>query len=306
MAIDTRDIWHPGELAVQSRAGVKDQMSEFGPRLIRDFMPEQHRDFFARLPMVILGSENNDGTLWATPLFGEPGFIRSPSSQRLAIFLTEPHPHPLFSHLQINSRVGLLGIELESRRRNRVNGVIVEKTGDQIVIAVQQSFGNCPKYIRRRQRLANPQYGSFISDYFTDWSSPLREFISNADTCFIASIYSDRHGKNNHDIDVSHRGGDPGFIRFDRQQRLIIPDYPGNYFFNTVGNLLMDSRAALLFLDFSGGHAISLAATAEVLWKDDDPALCGNYDRVIRLNLEAGFVIHNALPHLWRPIDNMP
>lgn len=305
MTIDTRDIWHPGELAVQTRAGVKDQMSELGPRLIRDFMPEQHRDFFDSLPMVILGSENNDGTLWATPLFGEPGFIRAPSSQRLAISLPEPYPPPLFSHLQINSRVGLLGIELESRRRNRLNGVIVEKTRDQIAIAVQQSFGNCPKYVQRRQRLANPQYGNFISNYFTDWSSPLREFISNADTCFITSIYSGKYGEKNRGIDVSHRGGDPGFIQLDTQQRLLIPDYPGNNFFNTVGNLLMDSRAGLLFLDFLSGHMISLTAIAEVLWKIDEPVLCGADDRVIRLTLESGYVIHNALPYLWTPIDNM-
>lgn len=106
MTGDTRNVWHPGELAVQSRAGVKDQMAELGPRLIRDFMPDQHRDFFSRLPMVIIDSEDGSGHLWATPLFGAPGFIETPSPQLLTINASAPH-------LQAGNQVGLLGIELE-------------------------------------------------------------------------------------------------------------------------------------------------------------------------------------------------
>lgn len=306
MTTDTRDTWHPGELVVQSRAGVTEKMAGLGSRLIRDFMPDPHRDFFTRLPMMIIGGEDGAGYLWAAPLFGEPGFIRAPSPELLAITVTEPYHHPLFPHLQVNSQVGLLGIELESRRRNRVNGFIVERTRDQIAIAVQQSFGNCPKYIQRRQMLANPQHEKISTEVFSSWNSSLRKFIANADTCFIASTYPGRHGENNRGVDVSHRGGNPGFIHFDKQQRLLIPDYAGNNFFNTIGNLTVDSRAGLLFLDFSEGHVISLTATAEILWKIDEPILCGDNDRVIRLTLEAGYVIRNALPHLWESMNDVP
>jgi hypothetical protein len=306
MTAATRDTWHPGELAVQSRAGVTEKMAGLGPRLIRDFMPDPHRDFFTRLPMIIVGGEDGAGYLWAAPLFGEPGFIRAPAPQLLTITLSASCPHPLFSHLRVNSQVGLLGIEFESRRRNRVNGIIVEQTRDQIAIAVQQSFGNCPKYIQRRQRLANTQHEKISTEVFSRWNSSLRKFITNADTCFIASAYPGGHGQNNRGVDVSHRGGNPGFIRFDEQQRMLIPDYAGNNFFNTIGNLVVDSRAGLLFLDFSEGHAISLTATAEILWKNDEPVLCGDDDRVIRLTLKAAYVIRNALPHLWKPVNDVP
>lgn len=306
MTADTRDTWHSGELAVQSRAGVTEKMAGLGPRLIRDFMPDPHRDFFTRLPMIIVGGEDGAGYLWAVPLFGEPGFIRAPSPQLLTITLSAPCPHPLFSHLRVNSRVGLLGIEFESRRRNRVNGLIVERTRDQITIAVQQSFGNCPRYIQHRQRLANPRHEKVSTEFFSSWNSSLRKFITTADTCFIASACPVGHGENNRGPDVSHRGGNPGFIRFDHQQRLLIPDYPGNHFFNTIGNLVVDSRAGLLFLDFSGRHIISLTATAEILWKIGEPVLCGDDDRVIRLTLEAGYVVHNALPYLWKSMNDAP
>ncbi|MFZ5620771.1 MAG: pyridoxamine 5'-phosphate oxidase family protein [Pseudomonadota bacterium] len=306
MTADTGDTWHPGELTVQARTGVTEKMAGLGPRLIRDSMPDPHRDFFTRLPMIIVGGEDGAGYLWAAPLFGEPGFIRAPSSYLLTITLTAPCPHPLFSQLRVNSRVGLLGIEFESRRRNRVNGYIVQRTRDQIDIAVQQSFGNCTRYIQRRQRRHNPQHENVSTEIFTNWNRSLRNVITNADTCFIASACPGEHSENNRGVDVSHRGGDPGFIRFDKQQRLLIPDYAGNNFFNTIGNLVVDSRVGLLFLGFTEGHIISLTATAEVLWKIDEPVLCGEHDRVIRLTLEAGHIIRNALPCLWQSMHDAP
>lgn len=303
----TTDTWHPGEKAVQSRAGVADKMAVLGPRLIRDFMPNQHQDFFARLPMILVGGIDAADHLWAIPLFGEPGFIRATSPQLLTVRLPTPSPHPLITHLQVNKPVGLLGIEFETRRRIRLNGYIVERSTDQIAIAVQQSFGNCPKYIRRRERRINPRHGPVSTEFFTCWNTSLRQYVTNADTCFIASVCQgsarpQHRGKNNEGVDISHRGGDSGFVRFDHQQRLLMPDYQGNNFYNTLGNLLVDSRVGLLFLDFSGGHLVSLTGAAEVLWKIDEPTLCGDDQRVVRLTLEKGIVAYNALPYLWTSI----
>jgi uncharacterized protein len=62
---------------------------------------------------------------------------------------------------------------------------------------------------------------------------------------------------------MSHRGGAPGFIRISPDGVLHIPDFPGNNYFNTFGNLLHDPRAALLFVDFPGGRALHLAGEAQ-------------------------------------------
>ncbi|MDC3952157.1 flavin-nucleotide-binding protein, partial [Pseudomonas aeruginosa] len=48
--------FHAGELAIQERAGVREQVAGFGSRAIRTFMPDQHREFFALLPLLLVGS----------------------------------------------------------------------------------------------------------------------------------------------------------------------------------------------------------------------------------------------------------
>lgn len=299
MTTNIKNIWHPGELTVQTRAGVKEKMASLGPRLIRDYMPEQHREFFAKLPMVIMGSEDNAGNLWANPVLGNPGFIYSPTPESLTIDTSGCYLNTVLPQLTVNSQVGLLGIDFETRRRNRLNGIVVEKAPRQVSINVQQSFGNCPQYIQQRQLRVHQRHRKIVTEFFNNWNSPLRKMISSADTCFIASAYSSERTDKSSGIDVSHRGGQPGFIGFDDRHRLIIPDYPGNWFFNTIGNLTVDPRAGLLFLDFSEGHTLTLTMTAEVIWKTENPSLCGEHDRVIRLSLKEGYVIRNALPYSW-------
>lgn len=48
-------------------------------------------------------------------------------------------------------RLGLLGIDFETRRRNRLNVVVRSLVGDRLDVDVLQSYGNCPKYIQARQ-----------------------------------------------------------------------------------------------------------------------------------------------------------
>ena len=52
--------------------------------------------------------------------------------------------------------------------------------------------------------------------------------------------------------DVSHRGGEPGFVQVVDAQTLRIPDYAGNGMYQTLGNLHQTPRAGLVFLDFEG------------------------------------------------------
>ncbi len=306
MAGDTEahGVWHRGELAVQSRAGVREKMATIGARVIRDYMLDQHREFFTQLPMVILGTQDIAGELWATALFGKPGFVQSPTDRTLTIDARLSSQDPLVSSLHPGARVGLLGIQLETRRRNRANGTIVQHEGGRITLSVEQSFGNCPKYIQRRYPVPNERYGDFVRATFTDWSEPVSHLIRGADTFFIASAFDDGAPGANRGIDVSHRGGPPGFLGFDDQSRLLVPDYVGNNFFNTLGNLVLDPRAGLLFLDFQRGHAVHLTARAEVVWRGDETQIWGEGDRMLRLTLVRGCIIYNASPYIWRMVES--
>ena len=44
--------------------------------------------------------------------------------------------------------IGLLGLEMHTRRRNRANGIITKAEPGALHIRVVESFGNCPKYIQ--------------------------------------------------------------------------------------------------------------------------------------------------------------
>src|SRR3546814_14766932 len=66
--------------------------------------------------------------------------------------------------------------------------------------------------------------------------------------------------------DVSHRGGRPGFVRVtedDGRSVLTIPDFSGNQFFNTLGNIAINPRAGLLFVDFATGDLLTLTGRSE-------------------------------------------
>ena len=50
--------FHEGEISLQKSLGIDHRMDKFGRKVIRDFMPEQHRKFYSELPYIFLGHEN--------------------------------------------------------------------------------------------------------------------------------------------------------------------------------------------------------------------------------------------------------
>src|SRR5260221_619587 len=137
--------FNPDELAAQVLAGG-------GPRGsgIRDFMPEQHRHFFAQLPYVFLGTVDAAGWPLATLLTGHPGFVQSPDPATLHIAVLPDAGDPAAKALAADRDIGILGIDFSMRRRNRANGHIQSLEPGGIIVAVNQSFGNCPQYIQQR------------------------------------------------------------------------------------------------------------------------------------------------------------
>ena len=255
--------FHLGEQQIQSRLGMRDKLEDIGRRMIRDHMPEQHREFFALLPWLLVGSRDADGQPQASVLWGTPGFATSPQPQRLRIDSLPEADDPLAANLRAGTGLGLLGIELPTRRRNRMNGRVEALSDGGFAVAVQQSFGNCPKYIQVRSwQAATRQPGQLEQGEGLDprWL-PL---VEGSDTLFIAS-------GNGADMDISHRGGPRGFVRLARDGRLWLPDYSGNFMFNTLGNLLLEPRCALLWIDFASGDLLHLEANAELVWPEDYP-----------------------------------
>jgi uncharacterized protein len=302
--------WHAGERAVQERLGVRGQMEEVGRRVLRPYMPEQHRDFFAQLPFVITGSVDAAGQPWAGVLAGPPGFITSPDAQHLSIHAVPPAGDPLAKTLRPGAAIGLLGIEPHTRRRNRMNGVVEQVEAEVFTVRVSQSFGNCPKYIQARA----PVY----VDQQPDQAGTLRRgtaldgeaarIVRNADTFFIATAYLDAGEESGraHGVDASHRGGKRGFVRVDADGTLTVPDFVGNNFFNTIGNLQVNPRAGLLFIDFENGDLLYLATGAQIIWDGAEVAAFEGAKRLLRFTVREMLICEAALPLRWSAAAQSP
>jgi predicted pyridoxine 5'-phosphate oxidase superfamily flavin-nucleotide-binding protein len=308
--------FHAGEVALQQRAGMAERMAEIGPRVIRSYMPDQHRDFFAQLPFVVLGSVDSVdsvdalGQPWASVLAQPPGFIRSPDAARLRVQALPAASDPLARNLAEGAPIGLLGIEPHTRRRNRANGMVVALDGSGFGVAVQQSFGNCPKYIQAREPVYAPTPAEPAAATVSALLDPAAlQWVQTADTFFIATahprarVQAQQPAQPVEGVDVSHRGGKPGFVRVDTdslgQQWLTAPDFVGNAFFNTLGNLALHPQAGLLFIDYTRGDLLHVAVRAEVLWGGPELAGFAGAQRLLRMQVLQ--VIHRpgALALRW-------
>ncbi|WP_455925845.1 FAD-binding oxidoreductase [Pseudomonas putida] len=305
MAHLPKSPWHAGEKMLQQRFLASERMDEIGPRVIRDYMPDQHRAFYQQLPFMLAGAVDAENRPWATVLEGPEGFVTSPDPHHLHLAV-RPHPQdPAAAGLQAGAAIGLLGIELHTRRRNRINGLIRHASTAGLQVEVEQSYGNCPKYIQERAytRLTEPDPEHPARQDFTVLDEHTRAVIAAADTFFIASFVD--HDARQRSVDVSHRGGRAGFIDV-QGNRLTIPDYAGNLFFNTLGNLQANPVAGLLFIDFARGDLLQLTGRTELLL--DSPLIKAfeGAERLWTFEVTQGVLRPGALNLRWRFHDYAP
>jgi uncharacterized protein len=302
--------YHAGEQAIQERFGLREKMDRIGRRVIRDFMPDEHRDFFDHQPWLLIGSVDDGGRPWASTIVGDPGFVSSPDARTLVIATSPLRGDVLSANLVAGAPIGALGIELHTRRRNRLNGTIASLARNRIEISVDQSFGNCPKYINRKlfeprvlDRERSPA-SALVSDRLTPRA---QEIIAAADVLFIASSFVPTTGKNrSHGVDVSHRGGPPGFVRLEPDGSLTIPDYVGNFAFNTLGNIDKDRRCGLLFIDFASGDLLQLTAAAWIDWDAPEIRTTAGVQRLVRAQPEEVRLLPACFPLGAATIDYSP
>jgi len=293
--------FHKGEQLVQQRFGVRDKMERFGRQVIRDYMPEQHQDFYAQLPFVFVGHADKNGWPWASILFNQSNLITVVDEKNLRLNVKPVKGDPLQNSLDKGERWGLLGIELSTRRRNRLSAHIQNFSDQGISLEVDQAFGNCPQYIQQREHYSvdpSSMPGEECSE-ITELDHQAQDLIHTSDTFFVASYVANSSDLVSEGADVSHRGGNPGFIRIDDKSTLTIPDYTGNFHFNTLGNFVENPKAGLLFIDFVSGHILTLTGTVEILWDSADTEFFEGAERLWTFTVDHGFWLKNVLPLRW-------
>lgn len=292
--------FHSGEKALQERVGKRAKMETFGRRAIRSFLLDQHREFFSQLPFLVAGSVDAEGWPWASIISGKPGFLTSPDSTTLHVNAVAAEGDPLQAALKSGASLGLLGIEIDTRRRNRMNGRVVEAGSSGFTVNVDQSFGNCPQYIQTRTvdfvREPGTASGSRQSERFTTVDDATRCMIEAADTFFVSSYVQGIDRPESEGVDVSHRGGRPGFVKVEGNT-LTIPDYSGNSLFNTLGNFLVNPKAGLVFADFSTGDLLMMTGSVDILWEDNPEVKAfAGAERAWRVTIDHGMHLRDALP----------
>ncbi len=281
------EIFHPDEKRAQALAGFT-----VGSAGIYPAMPQQHRDFFAGLPSFFIATLDARGWPVATVLSGPAGFISTVDEAHLRINAPRREDCPALSALRPGNELGALGLDFTNRRRNRVNGIITRMDKNRLEIAVKQSFGNCPKYIQRRKIL--PRQSQFEPmTRLSGLDAKARNLIAAADTFFVATH---AHGEAaTGGVDISHRGGNPGFVKIVGDT-LWVPDFSGNRYMNTLGNMLAEPRAALLFLDFISGDVLHLQGHTAIRWQDDAQLRLEGAERYWSLQITSAWRFPGLLP----------
>jgi uncharacterized protein len=296
--------FHRGEQEVQVRLGARETVEGVGRRFIHDHLPEQHRKFYRMLPFLIVGTIDEQGRPWASILAGSPGFISSPAANRLSIAARPLAGDPLNWTLRDGAPVGILGIWLETRRRNRLNGRVSRLTADAFEVVVDQAFGNCPQYIQTRTVIAPAGDGDGDGDAAQPppihrgvrLDDAARDLIERSDTLFIATAAGDGTDDRTGGADVSHRGGKPGFVCVEDDQTLVFPDYSGNLHFNTIGNIVLNPKAGLLFIDFDRGDLVYASCAADIVWDGEEVRAFAGAERLLRFRVEDVIRVKNSLP----------
>lgn len=301
--------YHPGEIKVQKRAGVED-LARRTATVIKPDIPQLAKEFVQEQPMVVVASVGGDGKVWASLLTGEPGFMQAEDERTLRVEAGPTRGDPLAENLHDGATVGLLTIDLETRRRMKAKGKIRLLPEGGFRLNTERVYALCPKYIQTRswEFLRGEEDGKDGEnvDRSLDGASrsgtlskDQRRKISEADTFFIAS-FNPQTG-----ADASHRGGFPGFVKIV-DDALVWPDYPGNRMFNTLGNITAEPNAGLLFVDFEQGDTLQLTGEAAVIWDEEIVGSLSGAERAVGFRASEVLEIPHATALRWSFGDYSP
>ncbi|KAI8907126.1 hypothetical protein BC831DRAFT_495143 [Entophlyctis helioformis] len=330
-------IFHEGEVLLQKLVGFRAEAEYHYVDFIRSSMPNQHRSFFQNLRYVFVTTTSASGEPWSSVLAGPSEFVASPDPEHLVLRFHPAAGDPIADNLAHAAAIlqlgrtddatlqfGFLGIEFHTRRRNRMNGTMtaIGKNGDgswTVQVRVVQSYGNCPKYIQVREIVgmrapAKPSSDTLASQESTarlgqgGLTLEMQAMVRQADTVFVGTQYVHDHAPaRSSGLDLSHRGGRPGFLQvLNGGKLLVLPDYKGNNMFMTMGNILKDPRASLVIPDFETGACLYITARAQTLVAPESFAYLPGMQRLNLFEPIKAVIVHHALPYLFELRDMSP
>jgi len=287
-------MFHSGEKAVQLRAGV--DADAWGSAGVGSTVPRIAAEFLRRQVFLAISAVDQSGRPWTTQLTGSPGFVRVEGDDEIVVRTLLPGVDPLSRVLNSEARsapvdVGLIALEPATRRRMRVNG-LARRVGEDLVITTEQVYANCPKYIQTRTPHPLHERSEHHRREGDRLTTQQERWIAEADTFFVGTAAPGLG------VDTSHRGGNPGFVTVSGS-RLSWPDYVGNSMYMTLGNLQVEPRTSLMFLDWGHGHSLHLTGRARVDWDADRASSTAGALRHIDVDVEQVIQIDHGSSLTW-------
>lgn len=141
------------------------------------------------------------------------------------------------------------------------------------VKAAQRALGSRDSYARHD--------GASQADRLTDNEI---DFIAARDSFYMATVSETGWPY------LQHRGGPPGFVKALSDQHLGFADFRGNRQFISLGNLALDGRASLFFMDYANRARLKLIGRMRAVSLADAPDL-----RALLIDEDYGAVVERGL-----------
>lgn len=320
--------WHDGEIAMAKAMKVPEMDNPTVPML-----SPQLANHSRVVPLIAIGTLDKQGRPWTTLWGGEKGISQPIAQGILGIRSRVVTQHdPVVEELVgkegngtvvreegVGRMVSGLTIDLETRKRTKLFGRMIagalslredEATDSkqsvaevQLVLKIEQSLGNCPKYLNKKHiepAMSNPE---LVSD---SPQLPQRalDLLSKADLFFLSSANHDR------DMDTNHRGGPAGFVRVISNEAsgavLCYPEYSGNRLYQTLGNLKVNPALGICVPDFDTGDMLYLTGTTEVLIGPEAASILPRSNLAVKITTTSARFISTALPFRGTPGETSP
>jgi NAD(P)H-flavin reductase len=302
--------WHTGEEEMHKLLQVPHMDNPTQP-----YLTPHASNILVRSPLMALGTLDAEGRPWTTLWGGEAGFsqpvaqsiigVKTTVSRELdpvlKMLLGDMADGEVYQEKGVGKMVGALAIDLETRRRVKLYGRMVagalaateEGLGEvQLVVKIEQSLGNCPKYLNKKHIISHLPKPKLVTAEFPLPQSAIN-VIEKADLFFISS--------SNHqaDMDTNHRGGPTGFVRILSNDEdgltLVYPEYSGNRLYQTLGNLHTTPQAGLVFPDFDTGDVLYITGKTEILAGKAATDLIAHTNLAVKIKVEAARFVSDGL-----------
>ena len=163
-------LYNEGSRKLQDRFDTRRLADRIEDRIVHDRIDDDDRAFIEARDMFFIATVDEDGRPQCSYKGGEPGFVRVLDDHTIALPIYDGNGMFLTAgNLLVSPKVGLLFIDLEGRKRMRLNGVASVDEGDpllpdypeaQLVVRVSATevFPNCPRYIHEYKLVSRSRF----------------------------------------------------------------------------------------------------------------------------------------------------